>query len=160
MLTRDKTVVHARLNGKAESHSRTKLMVRDLTGISDEPESRGGSNQGFAPTELLIAALVSCTNVISHKIAGQHGIEILELDISADYALDRRGVMLQEEVDVPFPQIRLTIQITTAAADSDIAIIERDLPRYCAVSKVIAESGTSLITEWVVIRPDGRQTRA
>ncbi len=153
MTTKDKTVVRATLHGKAESHSRTLLKVRDLIDVSDEPESRGGTNEGFAPTELLIAALASCSNVIAHKIAAKHGIEIQQLDVEAQYELDRRGVTLQEEIDVPFPRIELTIRVVTPASPAELEILERDLPRFCAVSKVIKQSGTDVVSEWIVERP-------
>ena len=153
MGTTDKNVVRATLEGTAESHSRTLLRVRDLIDVSDEPEARGGTNEGFAPTELLIGALVSCTNVISHKIAAKHGIEIEGMTIDAVYDFDRRGVTLQEEVTLPFPRIELKIEVTTTSPASEVEILERELPRFCAVSKVIKESGTDLVTEWVLRNP-------
>jgi len=64
-----KTIVQFQMIGEAETHSRTLLRTRELVDVSDEPEARGGSNEGFAPTEFLVAGLVACTNVISHKVA-------------------------------------------------------------------------------------------
>jgi len=153
MQLKPKTIVRASVKGTAETHSRTLLEVRDLVDVSDEPVERGGANEGFAPTEMLIAALVSCSNVISHKIAAKHGIEIVAMTVEADYSLDRRGVTLQEEVEIPFPDIRLTIRVTTSASEREFEIVQRDLPKYCAVSKVISESGTDIKTEWIIGRP-------
>lgn len=141
------------MSGEAESHSRTRLEVRDLMDISDEPQSRGGTNEGFAPTEFVMGALVACTNVITHKIAAKHGIEIDEMTIELEARLDNRGVTLRQEIDVPFREMKLVINISTKADAEAIEILKADLPRYCAVSKIIRQSGTNLKTEWNVTRP-------
>ena len=51
MKIQPKTMVQFQMIGEAETHSRTLLSTRELVDVSDEPEARGGSNEGFAPTE-------------------------------------------------------------------------------------------------------------
>ena len=53
----------------------------------------------------MVAALIACTNVISHKCAKKHGVEFETMSISAESTLDRRGTQLIEEIEVPFPKI-------------------------------------------------------
>ena len=48
MKVKIKPIVSYHLSGEAESHSRTLLKARDLIDVSDEPEERGGTNEGFA----------------------------------------------------------------------------------------------------------------
>ena len=148
-----KTLVRAKLSGVAESHSLTLLKARDLVDVSDEPIERGGTNEGLAPTEFFLAALIACSNVITHKIAKQNGIKLESMKISLDAGFNRLGVTLQEEVDLPFPDIKLSIEVTTDAADEQLEILKRDLPRFCPVSKMIAQAGTRIDTEWIVRRP-------
>ena len=153
MNIKTKTVVRYKLSGSAESHSRTLLKVRDLVDVSDEPVERGGTNEGLAPTEFFLSALIACSNVISHKIAKQNGIRLESLEISLDAGFNRLGVTLQEEVDLPFPDIKLRIEAITDAPEEQMEILERDLPRFCPVSKMIRQAGTKVDTEWVVTRP-------
>ena len=148
-----KTFVRAKVSGVAESHSLTLIKARDLVDVSDEPPERGGTNEGFAPTELFLASLVACSNVISHKIAKKNNIQLNSLEISLDAGFNRLGVTLQEEVDLPFPDIKLRIEISTDATAEQLEILKRDLPRYCPVSKMIEQAGTKIDTEWVVNRP-------
>lgn len=148
-----KTLVRAKLTGSAESHSRTLLKTRDLIDISDEPEVRGGTNEGFAPTEMALASLAACSSVITHKIADKHNIEILALDFELDAEFNRLGVTLQEEIDVPFPTIHLTIHIETTATDVALEVLKSDLPKYCPVAKLFSQSGTKIHSHWVVSRP-------
>ena len=153
MNIKTKTVVRYKLSGSAESHSRTLLKVRDLVDVSDEPVERGGTNEGLAPPEFFLSALIACSNVISHKIAKQNGIRLESLEISLDAGFNRLGVTLQEEVDLPFPDIKLRIEAITDAPEEQMEILERDLPRFCPVSKMIRQAGTKVDTEWVVTRP-------
>ena len=147
-----KTVVRYKASGEAESHARTLLKVRDLVDVSDEPEERGGTNEGFAPTEFFLSSLAACSNVISHKIAKKNDIDLQSMDISVDAGFNRLGVTLQEEIDLPFPDIKLRIEVTTDASDEKMEIIKRDLPRYCPIAKMIEAAGTKIETEWVINR--------
>ncbi len=128
-------------------------MSRDLIDVADEPEVRGGTNEGFAPTEMALASLMACSNVISHKIAHKHGIEIIAMDFEMDASFNRLGVTLQEEIDVPFQEIRMTINITTPANDEELQLLKDELPRFCPVDKLFSQAGTKVDTNWVVSRP-------
>lgn len=153
MKSKLKPILQYKMDGSAESHSLTVLKTRDLMDVSDEPDFRGGTNEGFAPTEFLMGGLLACTNVISHKIAKANGFDIQAMDINLEASFNQLGVNLIEEIDVPFPEMKLTINVTTAASDEQIEILQRDLPRYCAVSKVIRQSGTHIIEEWIINKP-------
>ena len=148
-----KSVVRYTISGSAESHCRTLLKARDLVDVSDEPEERGGTNEGFAPTEFFLASLLACSNVISHKIAKKNDINLDSFELSMDIEFNRLGVTLQEEVDLPFLDIKLRIEATTDASEEKLEILKRDLPRYCPIAKMISAAGTPIETEWVFIRP-------
>jgi len=148
-----KTRVRTKVSGESESHSRTLLKSRDLIDISDEPEVRGGSNEGFAPTEMALASLIACSNVITHKIAAKNNIDIVHIDFELDAEFNRLGVTLQKEVDVPFPEIQLTVRLTTNASDDEIEILKTELPKFCPVAKVFAMSGSNIETHWLISKP-------
>lgn len=147
-----KTTVRMQLHGEATSHSRTDVSVRDVETTIDEPIERGGTNMGLSPTEAMIASLIACSNVISQKIAHRDGIDIQRMTIAAAATFDRRGVTLQEEIEVPFPKITLTFNVTTTADDAAIARLRADLPKFCPISKVIRGAGTTIHEEWIVNR--------
>ena len=101
MAIKMKTVVTYRATAACPTHARTEIPVRDLTVVIDEPTERGGTNLGPSPTETAMAALIGCTNVIGHKNAHRLGIDLGEVTIKADCQFDRRGVLMQEEIDLP-----------------------------------------------------------
>ncbi len=105
------------------------------------------------PTEFVLGGLAACTNVISNKIAKANGfpIEAMEIEIEARFNL--LGVTLQKEVDLVFPEITLRIAVTTSATEEQQQILKSDLPKYCAVSKIIRQSGTNIIDQWQFTKP-------
>ena len=117
------------------------------------PDQRGrfGEFGGKFVPETLMAALVGCTNVITHKLAHKHGVDIKAMQVRLEAQFDRRGVTLQEEVTVPFPEIKLVVDITTDAPREAVETVRTELAKYCPVSKMIRESGTVINEEWNII---------
>lgn len=148
-----KTVVTMKLHGACTTHARTDVSADNLTMVVDEPLERGGSGEGMSPTQTMIAALLGCTNRISQKIAAANGVTVQAMTVDAEAKFDRRGADMKEEIAVPFPEIALTIAMTTDADDAAIETIKSDLPKFCPISKVIRESGTKITEEWIITRP-------
>lgn len=149
---RQKTTVEMKLAAVAETHARTKVTVRDVEGVIDEPEVRGGTNQGLTPTETLMSSLIGCTNVITQRIAHHMGVEISAMDIKLSSQFDRRGVMLEEEVEQPFFDLVMDIDITTDATDEQMTKIKTDLAKFCPIAKVIRGYGATITEHWNVSR--------
>ena len=149
MAIRPKTVVDMKMQAKAVSHARTDVSVRDVSSIIDEPEERGGTNQGLTPTETMIASLVGCTNVITQRIAHRKGVNIGAMSVDAHAKFDRRGVSLEQEIDIPFPELTLTIDIQSDASSEQLEEIKRDLQKFCPIAKVIRGAGTQIHEQWI-----------
>lgn len=151
-VVKEKMVVTQHIHGDCPTHSRTEISTRDVKTVVDEPKERDGTNMGPSPTETLVAALIACTNVISHKCAKTHGVHLKSMSIDAEAMFDRRGAQLIEEVEVPFPKIHLAINVTTDASAEAMDKVKADLHRFCPVSKVIRNSGTEIEEVWNVRR--------
>jgi hypothetical protein len=55
-------------------------------------------------------------------------------------------------VDVIFPEILVSIHMVTNGNDDQVERLKNDLPRFCAVSKLIHQSGSRLTYDWRVER--------
>lgn len=148
MAIRQKSRVTLKVSGHAPSHARTDVSVRDLSVVIDEPIERGGTNLGPSPTEYAYISLMGCTTSISNKCAKSLGIDIGELEYEMEVDFDRRGVLLMEEVDLPFPEIRMTVKVHGAASDEEIAKVAEETAKYCAISKLFEAAGTKLEVRW------------
>lgn len=150
---KSKTVVQYKLTGNSISHARTDVETRDVDVTIDEPTERGGTNMGLSPTESLVASLIGCTNVIGQRVAEAHGVHFQDFGIECIAEFDRRGVMMQEEVDVPFPKIVLTISGKADVDDATLEKIKTDLGKFCPIAKVIRGSGTVIDEIWNISKP-------
>ncbi len=145
---RQKTTVKLRAKGDCPSHSLANVAVRDVVTQIDEPTERGGTNLGPAPTETALAALIGCTNTIGHKCANSLDLDIGNLTIDAVCDFDRRGVTLQEEIDVPFEKITLKIITGKHIAESDLNNLAAEVAKYCPLSKMFKQAGTIVEEKW------------
>lgn len=143
-----KTTVKLRNNAECPSHSLSNITVRDLVFAVDEPVERGGTNLGPTPTDTALAALVGCTNVIGHKCADKLGLDIGHLDISLVCDFDRRGVTLEEEIDVPFQKIVLKVQTSNVVNPEALARLSDEVSKFCPLSKLFRQAGTIIEEEW------------
>ncbi|MDA1136032.1 MAG: OsmC family protein [Proteobacteria bacterium] len=144
-------IIQIKVEGSSKSHSRTDILARDVECVIDEPIARGGTNLGLSPTETLISSLIGCTNVITHRILEKMGFKVFNMDIKAITKFNRDGVGLLEEVEVPFPEILLNIEISTDASEIDINEAKKQLSMFCPIAKVIRNSGTIINENWVII---------
>lgn len=145
---RMKTEIEMKLTAHGQSHARTKVASRDVFQTIDEPLERGGTNLGLTPTETLIASLIGCTNVISKRIAHGMGFTIGDARIQGSAKFDRSGVTLAEEVDQPFRDIVLDIEVETDGTPEQMAAMKTDLAKYCPIAKVIRNSGITITENW------------
>ena len=99
-----------------------------------------------------MAALVGCTNVISHKVAHRVGVHIKSMKVRAEAQFDRRGVTLQEEIDVPFPSVTLYIELQTDSDTASVERVKRELAMFCPLAKVLRAAGTEVREVWNVKR--------
>ena len=149
MAVKMKTVVTYRAKASCPTHARTEIPVRDLNVVIDEPAERGGTNLGPTPTEAAMTALIACTNVIGNKNAHRLGIDLGEISIDADRKFDRRGVLMEEEIDVPFPAITLTVNCNSPASQEELDLVGVETSKYCAIAKLFEAAGTDLTVNWV-----------
>jgi len=145
---RQKTHIKMNMTAVGETHSRSRISSRDVVATIDEPLARDGTNLGLSPTETLMSALIGCTNVISKKIAHKMGFEMGELAVTLTSDFDRRGVTLAEEVEHPFSNIVMDIEVATNGTPEQMAAMRTDLAKFCPLAKVIRGSGVTITENW------------
>ena len=144
--------VKMKLSATCPSHARADIRVGDHEIITDEPEARGGTNLGAAPVQTFMASLIGCTNVITNKCARELGVEINSMQIEMEVELDRRGMMLTEAVPVPFPAIKLNIDVKTNATDAQWNEVTDYLHKFCPIAVALRAGGTKITENWNLIR--------
>ncbi|WP_235913063.1 OsmC family protein [Oceanomicrobium pacificus] len=143
-----KTDVTLMAHAECPTHSRADVAIRNLDFTIDEPEARGGTNLGPAPTDAALAALIGCINVIGHKCAAELGADIGHLTIDARCAFDRRGVTLQEEIDTPFKAVSVDVMADGRADQAALDRVAEETEKYCPLSKLFRAAGTKVEIRW------------
>ncbi len=148
MAIRQKTSMTIKLTGHGTSHARSETEIDGNTVVIDEPVARGGTNDGPSPTATAYAALIGCTNVIGHKCAHKLGHDIGNLAFEMEVDFDRRGVLLMEEVEVPFTAVRLDVAADGPCSEDALQEVAAETAKFCAISKLFEAAGTDLSVTW------------
>ena len=144
---------HFGIEAAATSRCRLEARARQHSVVIDEPTIRGGSDSAATPLETMLASYLACLNVIAHLIADEMRITLDALSMSLDAAFDTNGVRNTTPTTLPFPEIALTMNVTTSASDAEIAGLREDLEKRCPVTVILTQAGTKIDATWNVTRP-------
>ena len=143
---------HFKLKAECPTHSRTDASVRQHKVVIDEPEIRGGTDAAATPLETMLSSYLACLNVISHLIADAMGIRLDDMSMALDAKFDTNGVSTQMPTTLPFPNLTLTVNVTSDANDTQLAQLQSDLYLRCPVTVIFTEAGTKIDATWNVTK--------
>lgn len=147
---KEKPIWKFSVTGKQNSKTQSVADARGKSVIIDEPVQRGGTDEGPMPVEYVFMGLVGCTHVISNKLAVANGISFTAMDIDINVTMDSHGTRLINPIDVPFPSVTLNINAEFEGPREGAVKVRETLREYCAVSKMLQESGTEVIENWTL----------
>lgn len=150
MAVKEKPIWKFKITGQQETPTKSTVSARGKDYIIDEPIQRGGTDLGPMPVEYVFMGLLGCTHVISNKLAHANGIAFKDMDIDIDVTMDSHGTRLINPIDVPFPTVTLVIKAGyDGPREGALAVVEK-LRHHCAVSKMLQESGTKVVENWIL----------
>lgn len=79
------------------------IEIREHRLISDEPERRGGTDQGPTPTELLAASLASCTAITIEMYADRKKWDLGQVEVEVDFTESEKEMPAEFEVEITVP---------------------------------------------------------
>jgi uncharacterized OsmC-like protein len=148
------TVEVAKLKFQAScpNHARTDVIAGDDELIMDHPVPRG-TGLGMSPIQAYLAGFMGCTNSTIHKLAKQAGTEVVALDLEMEVEMDRRGLMMQETIGLPFVSVTTTVNITTPATSEQLVEMKEGLSQWCPIAVTFKAAGTDVSEVWNVSKP-------
>jgi len=149
-VVKEKPIWKFSVTGGQETSTKSHATARGKTYVIDEPIQRGGTDEGPMPVEYVFMGLLGCTHVISNKLAKANGVEFTKMDIDIAVTMDSHGTRLISPVAIPFPQVVLDIDVTYEGPRDGAIKVTEMLKHHCAVSKMLQESGTEVIENWVL----------
>ncbi len=150
MKIKEKPIWTFSVSGTQQTKTRSTVRARDIEMVIDEPIERGGTNLGPMPVETMIMGLVGCTHVITNKLAAHHGVTITSMDVDVVTKMDSSGTRLIEPIDIPFPEVTISIVAEMDGPDEAIDAVIAKLRHHCAVSKMLQMSGSDVTETWTI----------
>ena len=147
---KEKPIWKFSVNGKQQTNTKSVASARGISAVIDEPIQRGGTDEGPMPVEYVFMGLAGCTHVISNKLAAANGITFTSMDIDIKVTMDSHGTRLINPIDVPFPAVTLDIKADYEGPREGAVKVSQVLREYCAVSKMLQESGTVVVENWTL----------
>lgn len=112
----------------------SKICAREHTLTADQPFGFRGTNRGFKPSELLLAALAACQEVTWRLYAESMGIEINSISIELHGTQDLRGFMgLDETIPAGFIKIDGDVKIESPASPESLKELQRIVDAHCPI---------------------------
>jgi putative redox protein len=79
------------------------IEIREHRLIADEPEDRGGTDQGPTPTELLAGSLAGCTAITIEMYADRKGWDLGDVEVSVDFEEATADSSAKFKVEIKLP---------------------------------------------------------
>ena len=112
----------------------SKIFARDHTLTADQPFGFRGTNLGFKPSELLLAALAACQEVTWRLYAESLGIDIKDISIELRGTQDLRGFMgLDGSIPPGFLKIEGDVRINSSASAAELKELQNLVDNHCPV---------------------------
>jgi putative redox protein len=128
-----------------EGAYRCRVTVRQFELRVDEPGPRGGgTDTGPQPTELLLASVASCFALAVAHVAGQRGVELPDLSVTAAGEYD----------GLCFGAVR--VEVRSSHPRAELAELVERAKRYCYVSNTLLRQPA---LEFVVAEPSDPRHR-
>jgi uncharacterized OsmC-like protein len=98
----------------------------------------GGDGSLVCSGDMLLQALVACAGVTLRAVAAGRGIEVRGGVVRAEGDLDFRGTLgVDREAAVGFTNIRLRVELDTAASAEELVTLGKLTERYCVIYQTL-----------------------
>jgi uncharacterized OsmC-like protein len=124
-------------------------VTRGFNVVQDEPGSVAGGGTGPTPTDLFMAALGTCQNVVLVRYAALEELPIEALETTVTGIWDRRGLYGLGGEDPGFREITLETRVSTTAPGEKVAEAVRRTRRGCPIFATLRKE-TALTVRLVV----------
>ena len=145
-------IAHLKSSGHWEGGSRTLHQVRDLPPFyTDEPREMGGTNAGPNPMEIILSAFNGCLAVMIQFVAKEMNFRYDGLELSADGAIDLRGMQGEPGVRRHFQRVRHTVAFDSPEESSQrLQELRRTVESRCPAHNLLREAGVDMESTWTL----------
>lgn len=111
----------------------------------------GGKDAAPSPLSYLLAALTSCTQVVSAVVAKDLGLELGVVQAEAVGDLDTAVLGGGAVGNANFDAVRLRVSIATDATVEEFETLRSETERRCPVAQMFIRSGLDFTNQWTQV---------
>jgi len=116
--------------------------------FTDEPIPHGGTGEGPSPLQAVLGALCGCEAVTFNRTAADLDFSYQEINFEAEFTIDIRGRLGNQEVRPHFQTIRVQAIVTTDESEERMAEVVEETERRCPVYNLVVDAGVTLQMVW------------
>ena len=136
-----------RVSGSGEGSVASTIVAGKHSFVVDEPAALAGDDVAASPVEFALGALISCQIVVYRLYAQALGIQVDEIDVTAEGDLDARRLFgIEESVRAGFSQVRLQIEITGPETQERYQELRAAVDAHCPVLDLFANETPVRVT--------------
>lgn len=122
------------VKGSSEGSVASRITAGKHIFFVDEPAALAGDDIAASPVEFALGALISCQIVVYRLYAQALGIEVDDIDITAEGDLDVRNLFgISDEVRSGFSAVRLSITLTGPETEARYQELRDVVDQHCPV---------------------------
>ena len=130
-----------RVTGEGEGAVASIIRAGKHRFLVDEPGALAGDDLGASPVEFALGALISCQIVVYRLYANALGIQVDDIDITAEGDLDARRLFgIDETVRAGFSEVRLDIRLSGPESDARYQQLRDVVDAHCPVLDLFANA--------------------
>lgn len=142
------TVVPFRVTGTGTGVAQQVDVDGKHTIAVDTYPSFGGEDSAPSPLSYALAALTSCTQVVSAVVAKDLGITLGRITADATGDLDTAVIGGGAAGNANFDAVRLVVELEADATAAQFAELRAETERRCPVSQLFIRSGLEFSSTW------------
>jgi len=142
------TVVPFRVVGTGTGVAQTVDVDGKHTIAVDTYPSFGGDDSAPSPLSYSLAALTSCTQVVSAVVAKDLGVTLGRITADATGDLDTAVIGGGAQGNANFDAVRVQVQLETDATEEQFEQLKSETERRCPVTQLFVRSGLEFSSEW------------
>ncbi len=118
---------------------------------TDEPIAHGGTGEGPSPLQTVLGALCGCEAVTFSRTAADLDFEYAGIDFEAEFTIDIRGRLGNENVRPHFQTIRVQATVSSDESEERLAEVVEETERRCPVFNLVTDAGVKTEMLWILL---------
>jgi len=128
------------VNSNSESGMKVKTSIRDFEFVTDQPEKKGGTNEGPTPVEYLLGSLGSCICIMSRIVADKMDLNLDSVRTEVEGDIDYSGMVNPEKVRPGVGEIRVKVEVEGNLNEDQKRKIVETAENRCPVTDTLKHS--------------------